>query len=61
MSGMRKDTRKEPSEWVSSQQKLGRGEEKRETTGVGQKCLGFTDISISLMLIMWEALWSAWV
>lgn len=61
MSGMRKYTRKEPSECVSSQQKLRRGEEKRETTGVGQQCLGFTDISISLMLIEWETLWAAWV
>lgn len=49
-------THKEGTIWVSSQQKLGRGEEKRETTGVGQLCLGFTDISVSLMLIMWETL-----
>lgn len=32
--------RKEPSEWVSLQQKLLRGEEKRETTDMGQQCLG---------------------
>lgn len=25
-------------------------------TGVGQLCLGFTDISVSLMLIKWETL-----
>lgn len=58
MSGMRKHRRKEPFEGVSSQQKLGKGKEKPL---MGQQCSGFTGISISLMLIMSETLWSAWV
>jgi len=58
MLGMRKHTREEPSERVSSQQKPGRGKEKPLA---GQECLGFTAISVSVMLIMWETLWSAWV